>query len=96
MDKQRCSTEFFFEFMERSQCALGQLEARIIIKLFFFELPVSWTCRFFFDGFIERCSDLEVVLDKMLIEAGEAKEHENIMDTLRDWPVEDCVDCCIS
>ena len=28
----------------------------------------------------------------MLIEAGEAKKHENIMDALRDWPVEDCVD----
>ena len=30
-------------------------------------------------------------MDKTLIEAGKAKEHENIMNALRDWPVKDCV-----
>ena len=95
MNKQKCSTEFFFEFMKRLQCILRQLEARIIIKLFFFELSASWTCGFFFGGFIERCSDLGVVLNKTSVEAGEAKEHENIMDALRDWPVKDCVDSVV-
>ena len=34
-------------------------------------------------------------MNKTLIEAGKAKEHENIMDALRDWPVKDCVDSVV-